>query len=163
MRRLTILLSAILLSGCITTKQKYIQMVSDPKFAILLVKGDNQKAALSATVEIKNIKTGQKTHLNDMIRHGNRGKPVVFKLEPGVYKLSRYLLYNNVKPSLDHLNYFFSVEAGKVNYVGDWSFKEQWGSGALDVDFSVKYNPETINTAKQTFDILLTKWKLKSY
>ena len=98
-----------------------------------------------------------------MIHQGNRGNPVVFKLKPGVYRLSRYLLYNNVKPRLDHINYYFSIEPGKVNYVGDWSFKEHWGSGALDVDFSVKYNPETVNTAKQTFDILLTKWKLKSY
>ena len=118
---------------------------------------------LPATIEIKEVDTGHKVHLNDMIHQGNRGNPVVFKLKPGVYRLSRYLLYNNVKPRLDHINYYFSIEPGKVNYVGDWSFKEHWGSGALDVDFSVKYNPETVNTAKQTFDILLTKWKLKSY
>ncbi|WP_417446627.1 hypothetical protein [Kangiella sp.] len=160
MRYLIVIILSVSIFGCISIEGKHNEMVSDPSYGVILVKADNQNAALSAQIQVENINTGEKVVLRDMIREGNRGNPVVFKLTPGLYRLSRYKLYTNLRPSLKHINYFFSVEAQQINYVGDWTFKEFWQNGDLDVDFSVEYHPETVNKAKDTFKIILNKWPL---
>ena len=161
MNRYLSIVILILLSGCVSLNEKHNRLISDPSYGLILLKADNQKAVLSAIIEIEDIYSGEKFEIKEAIYKGNRGKPVVFKLMPGSYRLSKYKLYNNVNPSLKHINYFFIVESQKVNYIGDWSFKETWKNGNMSVDFSISYNRDTVKKAQEFFSMILSKWQLK--